>query len=137
MRVTASLSWTIPAYRMYHFNISILTYQRDSILVIIHKFSESEISPFSRELLDEFCLSGTCNTTYIVVYWLFPAQDVHFFYRRSHLSALQKYALLFSTNFQFIFIFKNALHNLVIELCNALLFSKIIYSYILTSRTVL
>ena len=33
--------------------------------------------------------------------------------------------------------FKNALHNLVIELCNALIFLKNIYSYILTSRTVL
>ena len=30
---------------------------------------------------------------------LFPAQDVHFFYTRSHLSALQNCALLFSTNF--------------------------------------
>ena len=37
---------------------------------------------------------------------LVPAQDVHFFYTRSHLSALQKCALLFSTNFQFNFIFK-------------------------------
>ena len=32
---------------------------------------------------------------------------------------------------------KNALHNLVIELCSALFFSKFFYSYILTSRTVL
>ena len=30
---------------------------------------------------------------------LVPAQDVHFFYMRSHLSALQNCALLFSTNF--------------------------------------
>ena len=37
---------------------------------------------------------------------LVPAQDVHFFYTRSHLSALQNCALLFSTNFLFIFIFK-------------------------------
>ena len=36
---------------------------------------------------------------------LVPAQDVQFFYTRSHLSALQNCALLFSTNFQFIFIF--------------------------------
>ena len=34
---------------------------------------------------------------------------------RSHLSALQNCALLSSTNFQFIFTIKNALHNLVIE----------------------
>ena len=43
---------------------------------------------------------------------LFPrlvrAQDVHFFYTRSHLSALQNCTLLFSISFQFIFIFKNA-----------------------------
>ena len=49
-----------------------------------------------------------------------PAQDVHFFYTRSHLSTLQNYALHFSTNFHFTFIFKNALHNLVIKLCSAL-----------------
>ena len=40
---------------------------------------------------------------------LVPAQDVHFFYTRSHLSALQNCALLFSTNFQFIFIFKKCM----------------------------
>ena len=50
---------------------------------------------------------------------LVPAQDVHFFYTRSHFIAFQNCALLFSTNFQIIFIFKNALHNLVIELCSA------------------
>ena len=37
---------------------------------------------------------------------LVPAQDVHFFYTRSHLSVLQNCAVLFSTNFQIIFIFK-------------------------------
>ena len=37
---------------------------------------------------------------------LVPAQDVHFFYTRFHFSALQNCALLFSTKFQFIFIFK-------------------------------
>ena len=38
-----------------------------------------------------------------------PAQDVHFFYMRSRLSALQNCALLFSINFQFIFIFKECI----------------------------
>ena len=38
--------------------------------------------------------------------WLVPAQDVHFFYTRSHLSALQNCALIFPTNFQFIFTLK-------------------------------
>ena len=37
---------------------------------------------------------------------IFTAQDVHFFYTRSHLSALQNCALILSTNFQFIFTFK-------------------------------
>ena len=37
---------------------------------------------------------------------LFPTQDVHFFYTCSHLSALLNCALIFSTNFQFIFTFK-------------------------------
>ena len=38
-----------------------------------------------------------------------PAQDVHFSYTHSHLSALQKRALIFSINFQFIFIFKKCI----------------------------
>ena len=50
---------------------------------------------------------------------LVSAQEGPFFYKHSHLSALQNSALLFSTNFQFIFSFKNALHNLIIELCRA------------------
>ena len=37
---------------------------------------------------------------------LVPAQDVHYFYTRSHFSALQNCAVLFSTNFQIIFILK-------------------------------
>ena len=37
---------------------------------------------------------------------LVPAQDVHFFYTRSHFSAFQNCALILSTNFQFIFTFK-------------------------------
>ena len=40
---------------------------------------------------------------------LVPAQDVHFFYTGSHLSVLQNYTLLFSTNFQFIFIYKKCI----------------------------
>ena len=40
---------------------------------------------------------------------LVPAQDVHFFYTRSHLSALQNCSLIFSTNFQFIFILKKCI----------------------------
>ena len=42
-------------------------------------------------------------TTYLR---LVPAQHINFFYTCFHLSALQKCSLLFSTNFQFIFIFK-------------------------------
>ena len=40
---------------------------------------------------------------------LVPAQDVHFFYTRSHLSALQNCAVLFSTNFYIIFILKKCI----------------------------
>ena len=36
--------------------------------------------------------------------WLVPAQEGHFFYTRSHLSALQNCALIFSIYFQFILI---------------------------------
>ena len=39
---------------------------------------------------------------------LVPAQEVHFFCARSHFSALQNCAVLFSTNFKFFFILKNA-----------------------------
>ena len=51
-----------------------------------------------------------------------PAQDGRNFYTRSHLSALHNCALLFSTNYQCIFIFKNSYHNLVIALCRAPVF---------------
>ena len=57
---------------------------------------------------------------------LVPAQDVNFFYMRSNLNALQNCALNFSTNFQFIFTFKDALHDLVIEL----LFNKLAHSFV-------
>ena len=43
-----------------------------------------------------------------LAYWLIPAQDVHFFDTRSHLSALLNFALISSTNSQFILTFKNA-----------------------------
>ena len=45
------------------------------------------------------------TSTKIMWLWLVPAQDRPFFYTCSHFSALQNCALLFSTNFQFIFIF--------------------------------
>ena len=35
-----------------------------------------------------------------------PAQDVHFFYTRSHFSAIENCALIFSINFKFILTFK-------------------------------
>ena len=35
-----------------------------------------------------------------------PAQDVPFFYTQSHLSELQSFKLIISTDFRFIFIFK-------------------------------
>ena len=65
------------------------------------------------------------------------AQDVQFFYMHSHLSALQNCALILSTKFQFIFTFKYALHNLVIELCSEIEKSQNhLNGYLLKSRTV-
>ena len=40
---------------------------------------------------------------------LVPAQDVHYFYMRSHFSALQNCAVLFSNNFQIIFLLKKCI----------------------------
>ena len=60
-------------------------------------------------------LSGKINTmasrkwfftVYNINYRIGPAQDVTFFYMGSHLSELQSCALIFSTMFDFIFIFK-------------------------------
>ena len=47
-----------------------------------------------------------CQTFVNASQWLFPAQDIQFFYTRSHLRSLQNCAFIFSTNFQFIFTFK-------------------------------
>ena len=71
-----------------------------------------------------FSSSSTNFHRVTLIQILAPAQDVHFFYTHSHLSALQNCALLLSTNFQFIFTIKNALHNVVIELCSALKYFK-------------
>ena len=51
---------------------------------------------------------------------LVPDQDIHFFYTRSHFIALQNCVLIFPTNSQFFSHLKNALQNLVIELCIAI-----------------
>ena len=50
--------------------------------------------------------TGKTTHKYKKLQQLVLAQDVHFFYTRSHLSALKNCALIFSTNFQFIFTFK-------------------------------
>ena len=50
---------------------------------------------------------------------LVPAQDVHYFYTRSHLSALQTVRYFSQPIFRLFSYLKNALHNLVIELCSA------------------
>ena len=71
-------------------------------------------------------------------YRLVPDQDGHFFYTRSHLNVLQNCALLFSTKFQFIFIFKKCItqYSHWIVSCTVF-FSKYLHSYLLNSRTVL
>ena len=74
----------------------------------------------------------------MVTMWIVTAQDVHFFYTRSRLSALQSYVLTFSTNFQFFSHLNSAQQHLVIELCRALkihqkyprLFNKVTRSFV-------
>ena len=67
---------------------------------------------------------------------LVPAQDVHFFYTRSNLSALQSCALIFSTNFSLFSHLNSERQNLFIELCRALKI-KFFYGYLVNLRTVL
>ena len=72
------------------------------------------------DLSDEEMMDTTLVGTYGIKLWgdegsdmvysdgpfiLGPAQDIHFFYTRSHLSALKSYALILSTNFLFNFAF--------------------------------
>ena len=68
---------------------------------------------------------------------LVSAQDVQFFYTRSHWSALQNCALFYQPISSLFSHLKNVLHNLVIELCSALNISKTFYGYLLKSRAVL
>ena len=93
---------------------------------------------------------ASLSSSYVnmILYWciiqgtqwlrIVPAQDGPFFYTRSHLSALQNCALLFSTNFKFIFIFIRCITQFShwIVSCT-IFFSKILHSYLLNSRTVL
>ena len=67
---------------------------------------------------------------------LVPAQDVHFFYTRSHLSALQNCELLFSINFQFIFILEKWTTQFSHWIVSCTIKKKILYRYLLHSRTV-
>ena len=60
---------------------------------------------FMRQLLK---YSGVFSLTdnLLAYFRLGSAQDVHYFYKRSHFNTLQSCTLNFSTNFQFIFTFK-------------------------------
>ena len=49
-----------------------------------------------------------------------PAQDVHFFYTRSHLSAIQSLHQFYQPIFSLFSCLNIAQHNLVIKLCSAL-----------------
>ena len=82
------------------------------VFLMSHKIITAEVHPnfilnFQKRLFltpdDKFWRIFITHIT------LVPAQDVHFFYTRSHLSALQNCVLLLSTNFQFIFIFKKCI----------------------------
>ena len=66
---------------------------------------------YGSQQIQDSCTVMTWHRLYFNIYklcWigLVPAQDGPFFYTRSHLSALQNCALLFSANLQFIFILK-------------------------------
>ena len=91
----------------------------------------------------QFCCwwENECRKTFI--FWqswirLVPAQDVHFFYTRSHLNALQNCELLFSINFQLVFIFIKCITQFSHWMVSCAIFlSKILHRYLLNSRTVL
>ena len=74
--------------------------------------------------------------TLLVYFRLVRDQDVHFFYTRFHLSALQSCANIFSTNFQFTFTFKECTTQFSpwIVLCT---FNNFLYSYLINLHTVL
>ena len=113
--------------------------------------------PYSDKISDIFethinsnlrCIHG--NTNYVrhtdLITWvsnsswdmIFPARDWPFFYTRYHLSALQNCSLLLSTSFQFIFIFKECTTQFSHWIVSCTIFSsKILYRYLLNSRTVL
>ena len=75
------------------------------VVVIILKYTKSAIN---HAIYTKVFYDGTVS--YLIVSTsdvintnrLGPAQDVHFSYVRSHLSSLQNYVLIFSTNFQLI-----------------------------------
>ena len=68
---------------------------------------------------------------------LVPAQDVPFFYTRSHLSALQSCAFIFQPIFSLFSHLNSAQHNLVIELCRALKIIQFFNVYLVNLCTVL
>ena len=77
-----------------------------------------------------------CNSniyTEWICMWLGPAQDVHFFYTRSHLSALQKFALIFQPVFSLFSHLNSVIYILFIELRRA----PKKYGYLVKSRAVL
>ena len=96
---------------------------------------KSVVSPNNRDPVKYQYFFHMWQPIIVVCIRLVPAQDGPFFYTRYHLSALQNCALLFSANFQFIFIFKNALHNLFIELWSALFFKNIAQLFINFTRS--
>ena len=116
---------------------SIDTIGRRSCILYLHHFSAWRIKNTSIRK-DKIWSVTECRIVYGTRIRLVPAQDEPFYYTRSHLSALQNCALLFLTNFQFIFIFKKCITQFShwIVSCT-IVFSKILHRYLLNSRTVL
>ena len=89
--------------------VPILWRATTSCTIFLAKIMWGNTRSLSEALSSRICGSRYQHTSCIQIenlIRLVPAQDVHFFYTHSHLSALQNCAVLFSTNFQIIFIFK-------------------------------
>ena len=68
--------------------------------------------------------------------WLVPAQDGPFFYTRSHLSALQNCAVLFSTKFHIIFILKECITQFSYWIVSCAIFFNILISMTVSENVV-
>ena len=74
------------------------------IRLLVFLVDINKIEAWATYIGNSYLESNTLEKVYIIL--IVPAQDVHFFYMRSRLSALKCCAFNFLTNFQFIFTLK-------------------------------